>query len=264
MLPYRIHPSRSSGLDETTLVMMPFLGGGQREWTEVIGLLGGRFRCITIDLPGFGDAANIKGYSVEEMRAAVIDTLATLELNRYALVGHSMAGKVSAVVARSLAEDASRVHPPASLVLVAPSPPGPEPMTESKRDRMRESLGIADPDPREDRKNAEKFIRDNIASELPASIFDRTVDDVVRMNRAAWNAWLDSGSKEDWSARVGVLDIPTLIVAGEEDKALGPKAQQESSAPYFSNLRLEALESSHLIPLEQPAELAALIRQFIG
>ena len=83
------------------------------------------------------------------------------------------------------------------------------------------------------------------------------------MNRAAWVAWLEHGSREDWSERVGILDLPTLIVAGEKDTSLGSEIQQRDVLPHFSNARLVTVPASgHLIPMEKPEELAAIVTAF--
>ena len=58
------------------------------------------------------------------------------------------------------------------------------------------------------------------------------------MNRAAWVAWLEHGSKEDWAERVGVLELPTVVVAGEKDRSLGPDQQRELTMPHFSQAEL--------------------------
>ena len=133
-------PFDEYGSGEIALVLMPFLGGSQREWTEVVAILGKDYRCITIDLPGFGAAADVAGYSVEAMCDALMERLASLGLVRYVFVGHSMAGKVMAVATRRLLVGGGAVVPEA-LILVAPSPPGPEPMSDEKRSEMLASAG---------------------------------------------------------------------------------------------------------------------------
>jgi len=84
------------------------------------------------------------------------------------------------------------------------------------------------------------------------------------MNREAFVAWLTTGSKEDWSARVGVIALPTLIVAGTDESALGPEAQREHTLPHFPEAKIAALEGGgHLAPLERPEELAERIVLFL-
>ena len=247
---------------------MPFLGGSQREWTEVVGNLSRDHRCITIDLPGFGAAAQVSGYSVSSMADALAETVRLLDLRRYVFVGHSMAAKIMAVTARQLIPGGVAA-PPQALILVAPSPPGPEPMSDEKRSEMLASLGSESQRCRgryleRDHPAAEKFIHQNVARPIADRSFARTVDEVLAINPEAWVAWLECGSKEDWGAFVGILDIPTLIVAGAKDEALGPSAQRKHALPHFENAELKELDCSHLIPLERPEETATLITEFLA
>ena len=247
---------------------MPFLGGSRREWERVVDRLDKDHACVGIDLPGFGDSHDVPGYSVAEMAESVLETLAALGIERCVLVGHSMAAKVSAVIARCAEEGDPRVQRLEALVLVTPSPPGPEPMSEKKRSQMLEALGgtprMEERGRRKDREAAEEFIRQNSAEDLPGDLFATAVDDVLRMNRAAWRAWLEGGSKEDWADRVGLLRVPVLVVAGDKDGSLGPEVQKSVSMPHWPNGRLASLHSNHLIPLEKPVELARLIHEFVA
>ena len=255
------------GKGEPVLVMMPFLGGSRHEWEQVIDGLREDVVCVGVDLPGFGDSGDVPGYSVAEMAESLIETIASLDLKRFVLVGHSMAGKIAAVVARQAADGDARVQGLEGLVLVAPSPPGPEPMADKKRSQMIEALGgeprADERGQRKDRAAAEQYVTENAAGDLSPEIVAMAVDDVLRMNRAAWRAWLESGSKEDWSERVGVLRLPVLLVAGDKDGSLGPEVQRSVSMPHWPNGRLSSLHSNHLIPMEKPAELQRLIAGFV-
>ncbi|WP_263381552.1 alpha/beta fold hydrolase [Granulicella arctica] len=245
-----------------TLILMPFLGGTQREWTEVVEPLSKTHRCVTIDLPGFGEAASISGFSVGEMTDALLEVLASLNLERYLLIGHSMSGKLTAVMARRIVDGTTSLPLPTGLVLIAPSPPGPEPMSDSKREQM--LAAFANRDNTDDNlKHARKYIEDNISRVIPAVVFDRSVEDVLHMNTAAWTAWLDSGSKEDWAERVGTISLPTLVIAGDDDGALGPAVQQKLTQPHFPESHMIAVVSNHLITFQAPDELTALITNFL-
>jgi pimeloyl-ACP methyl ester carboxylesterase len=92
----------------------------------------------------------------------------------------------------------------------------------------------------------------------------RTIQGVLEMNREAWFAWLEHGSKEDLSEQIGTIDLPILIVAGKEDSALGPAAQCSKTMPHFPQAELLEFNCGHLAPLELPDELAAAIRRFVG
>jgi pimeloyl-ACP methyl ester carboxylesterase len=86
----------------------------------------------------------------------------------------------------------------------------------------------------------------------------------MRASPAAWRAWVEHGSQEDWSTRVGVLDLPTLIVAGAQDASLGVAIQRRLTLPHFRNATLTVIEGGHALPLENPQALAAAIEQFNG
>lgn len=59
MLPITdIRPSTpAKGNDRPTLVMSHSFGCARREWIEVAALLSDEYRTVTIDVPGFGEAA---------------------------------------------------------------------------------------------------------------------------------------------------------------------------------------------------------------
>jgi pimeloyl-ACP methyl ester carboxylesterase len=255
-------PDITSGSNITTVFLLPFLGGSQSEWTEVVEKLSPDFRCVTSDLPGFGAASNITGYSVDEMADRVLETLDGMAPESYVLFGHSMSGKVLAAVARRLVDGRADLHAPLGMVLVSPSPPGPEPMPEAKRSEMLAMFGHSTRE--SDTPNAEQFIRDNISVTLPEAKLQRTVQGVLEMHREAWFAWLNHGSKEDLSEQIGAIDLPVLIVAGKQDSALGPTAQRFKTMPHFPHAELLEFNCGHLAPLELPDELAAAIRGFVS
>ena len=142
-------------------------------------------------------------------------------------------------------------------------------MTDRKRAQMLDSLGSNpaatdhERGQRKDHEAAETYLRDNAADDLPPDLLAAATDDILRMNRAAWRAWLESGSREDWSERVGILPLPVLLIAGDRDGSLGPDTQKSVSLPHWPNARLATLHSNHLIPMEKPAELARLLAEFV-
>jgi len=83
-----------------TLVCLHFLGGSALSWLKVTEALDRRFECIAVDLPGFGTASIVPGYSVEKMADIVVRIIREFVKGRWILAGHSMGAKVAAVVAR--------------------------------------------------------------------------------------------------------------------------------------------------------------------
>ncbi len=242
--------------DRPLLFCLHYLGGSRREWAPVGALLE-RLRCEGLDLPGFGMAAAVEGYTVEEMAATIAREIHLRAPRRWMIAGHSMGAKVAAVLARRAEDGATGLAGLEGIILVAGSPPGPEPMDEAQRQAM---LGWFDGDAFSNRTDAQRYVDANISANLGLKLNDSAVSDVLRANRAAWRAWLEAGSREDWTDRVGVLQTPALIVAGANDANLGPAAQRVKMVPHFANARLITIAGAkHLLPLERPQELARSI-----
>ena len=239
------------------IVFLHYLGGSAEEWRGVIDALPPGYETVTVDLPGFGQHAATSGYDVASMAAHVAVILGPGPHPPWTLVGHSMGAKVASVLARRALDGDKGLAGLAALVLVAGSPPAPEPMTDAKRDEM---LGWFAGDAARSRREAERFVEVNVGRPLPAHAREGAVRDVLRTRRDAWRAWLTDGSREDWRERIGRIPLPTLLVAGSEDDALGPDAQRDLMGPHFPDHRMEIVQGSgHLIPLEHPASLAQLI-----
>lgn len=247
----------TSGSVPPTLFALPFLGGSAREWSEVASLLAGSATCRPLDLPGFGEAADVPGYSVAEMAAFVVAAIRDAAPAHWILAGHSMGAKVALAVARQAEDGAAGLGGLSGLVLLAGSPPSPEPMAEERRRAMIAWI-TADGDTR--RREATGFIAGNVGAPLPPRFAHTAVEDVLRASPAAWVAWLESGSREDWCARIGVLRTPALILSGSEDADLGPAAQACLMAPHLAHHRLVVLEGAkHLLPMERAEAVAALV-----
>ncbi len=238
------------------LYCLHVLGGSAREWVHVDARLGSAFKFRALDLPGFGDAAQTKGYSVAEMADTIAALIEADAPSRWMIVGHSMGAKVAAAIARRAEDGEPRLAGLIGVITVTGSPPSPEPMDDAMRSTM---LGWFHGDAATSRDQAESYIANNSGPQLRAVDRELAVEDVLRANRAAWAAWLEHGSREDWSARIGTLETPALVIAGADDAALGPDAQRNLMAPHFANVHLATIPNAkHLLPLEAAGDLAQL------
>ena len=254
------HPERSND-ERTVLFCLHYLGGSAHEWSRVAELLRSEIRVVAIDLPGFGSAAHVSGYSVDDMARAVAERIVAESPRVWMVVGHSMGAKVAAALARRAEDGEPRLAGLAGLVLVAGSPPSPEPIPDATRAEMLNWFGG---DAQSNHADAQRYITQNSGPALDAVAQAGAVADALRLNRAAWIAWLEQGSREDWSARVGVLKTPTLVIAGAKDENLGPDAQHRLMAPHLRNVRYTTLPHvKHLLPLEAPRELARAIDEHV-
>ncbi|TXN21273.1 alpha/beta fold hydrolase [Methylobacterium sp. WL9] len=254
-----MHNVASAPID---LFCLHFLGGSAREWAGVADRLGPATRCIPIDLPGFGDAAEVAGYTVSEMADHVAARIRTVAPIRFALAGHSMGAKVALALARRAEDGEAGLEGLTGLVLIAGSPSGPEPMSDDKRAEM---LAWFRDGAEASRRQAEGFVAQNVGTGLTPDPHTLAVDDVLRLNRAAWCAWLGSGSREDWRMRIGVLATPALLLTGSEDADLGAEAQAKHTVPHLAHVTQVVLDGAgHLLPLERPDDVAEHIAAYLS
>lgn len=248
----------ASASDRPTVFALHGLGLGSRLFAPLTGLLADSAEVIALDLPGFGGNAG-SGYSVDEMARSVLRAIRRTGATRWMLLGHSMGAKIATVVASRVLAGEAPVFGLAGVVLLAGSPAVPEPMAAEQRETMlgwaRSGAMSADA--------AREFVDGNVGGPLPADLDRIAIDDVERSAPDAWIAWLERGSREDWSARVGVLDVPALLLAGGSDGPLGPPAQRDLTASAYRRSAVEVLDGAgHLLPLERPDAVADAIRRF--
>ena len=228
-----------------TLLCLHGLGAAGRSWRALCEAYDGP--CDAPDLPGFGAAPPLAAPAV----AAYADwTVARLEriAGPAVLVGWSMGGKFA------LATSARRPQRLAGLVLLAPSPPGGEPMDESERTAMAAdgpTLGSA-------RKNAD----DNAAAPPSPQVRDEAIADWLASDPATFRWWFADGSRE--ALDVSAVEVPVLILGGDRDEKLGVGAQTGLTAPELDRCRVETLPGvGHLIPREAPRLAAERLTAWI-
>ncbi|WP_424952765.1 alpha/beta fold hydrolase [Deinococcus sp.] len=229
-----------------TPVLLHGFGTSARLWDAVLPLLDAE--ALTFDLPGFGENMKDIRYSVDGMADAVWERVSGLD--RFVLVGHSMGGKVAAVLA------SRRPAGLVGLLLLAPSPPSPEPMT----DQGRADLKAAHGHPDRLRQHYRQIIRRDLRGDLLAQL----VVDGTRGRRAAWDAWPDSGSREDRAGETPNIQVPIAVLTSKGDPVITPAVVEQQLRPAFPEARFQKLErSGHLIPLELPVEVARFLTTFL-
>ncbi|NNC76069.1 MAG: alpha/beta hydrolase [Acidimicrobiia bacterium] len=81
------------------LVFLHALGRNADDWAPTIEALSYRWRCLALDLRGHGGSVRCERYSFEEMETDVRAFVDALELDRFALVAHSMGANVAWLLA---------------------------------------------------------------------------------------------------------------------------------------------------------------------
>jgi pimeloyl-ACP methyl ester carboxylesterase len=235
-----------------TFLALHYWAGAGHEYDHLRSLLPASTALLAPDLPGFGAQAVPTGfdYSVRAYADWVAEFVATQKLEEYVLIGHSMGGKIALALA---------ARQPAGLrglVLLSPSPPTPEPISEEDRAASLAAYGQH----LEAEKTATKIVIRPVAKEARQMV----IADNLRTSHAAWDAWLEHGSKEDISALMPAIQVPCHLLVGDADHAIPLAAQRQQTMPLLpaGSPLVVVPEAGHLLPIEVPDIILEVLLKF--
>lgn len=239
------------GAGSPTLIFLHYWGGSSRTWRHVIDVLSPEFRTVAIDQRGWGKSKEpASGYALADMADDAAAVIATLDLERYILVGHSMGGKVCQLIA-------SR-HPRGlmGLVLVAPAPPNPMQLALEVRQQMVGAYAS--------RASIIATVAQVLAPDgLEPEDLETVIADSLGGTLAAKEAWPLLTSQEDISGDVAEIDVPVIVISGEHDRVDPPDVLRRELLSRIPHAQLCLLPNvGHLLPLETPGDVGDLIRGF--
>lgn len=246
-----------SGRGRRAAVMLHGVGGGKELWHFQLDHLAGRgYRAIAWDAPGYGESPMPPRFDWPALSAALIALLDHLGLPKVALIGHSMGGMV--------AQDFAARHPErlAALVLSGTSAAFGNPDGAFQRQFIAARLGPLDAG------GTMAGLAPEIVSEvigeapdtagiaLATDVMARVPDDTYRAAIAALTTF-------DRRAALSEIAVPTLVLAGENDRN-APPAMMERMAARIRGARYVCLDKAgHLANVEQPAAFNAAVDVFL-
>ena len=277
---YRVVPTRDGGeisfiergaADAQPLVLLHGITLRSEIWTYQLRDLAARFRVIALDQRGHGRSrAGSDGYSLALLGDDTAAVLEALDLRDAILVGHSMGGMGLMQLCGDHADVlAERV---AGVVFLSTSPglalPG---VVASASAKVVEEMAR-----RGERKGWDvrmyRFPPNDLSYLLARGAFGRSPSNThIEWTRrmlaeTAVEASYRSGlalAAHDGRAALEDLKVPALVIVGTKDKVTPPKLARRI-ADALPDGRLEVLrDAGHQIMLERPAELAALLTEFV-
>ncbi|KAK1753938.1 alpha/beta-hydrolase [Echria macrotheca] len=244
-----------------TIVFLHFWGGSARTWSLAAPAVAARFRCVAVDLRGWGgsaSASSAEGYSMadmaRDMEGVVAEVVPGGRQGGVVLVGLSMGAKVAMLVARR------RVVNVVGLVLVSPAPPGPLVLPESMREQQVHAY------------DGEELARAAAVGVLTRSFGEENkelprfvVEDMLGGSAGAKAAWPMYGMAEDVSEGLEEVKIPILVLAADGD-VVEPveRVREKVLGKLHEGARMVVLEGSgHLSPLDVPEKVAEHVIAFV-
>lgn len=226
-------------------------------WEPQIAALFGECRCIVPDLRGFGHSPKSGPYSMERHADDVVALLDALQIEQAVMAGLSMGGyvalalfrhhrkRVRALVladTRAAADSAEAKQKRNDLIAVATNEG-----TASIADKQ--ITGLIGKSTREKQPELVERIRGIMTGE--------SVEGIV-------GALTAMRERPDSTAMLAEIDVPTLVVVGEED-TITPVKESRAMHEAIRGSRLEIVPGAgHLSNLERPAAFNAGLSDFVG
>ncbi len=252
---YTLREPRSGQAPRCTVVLSHALGCDLTMWDELANALAQDCRVIAYDHRGHGgSAAPLGPYSMEDLTEDAARLLGELDTGPVLWVGISMGGMVG--------QELALRHPAlvAGLIIANSTSAYPESAHEMWRARIAkvEDGGleaIAD-------MAMERYFHEGFRSSQPATVarFRRRL---VATNAGGYLAGCAAVRDVNTTARLGQIQVPALVIAGELDIG-APPAMSETIAKGIAGARLLVIpNASHLSVVEQPQLFYAAVSSMV-
>jgi pimeloyl-ACP methyl ester carboxylesterase len=259
------------GKGAQTLIFVHGLGSYAPAWKKNIEALSQHYRCIAVDLPGYGKSSKGKYEASMTFYAATIkDFMDVLNIDQAVLVGHSMGGQISMTFALAYPERVSK------LVLVAPA--GFETFTKGEKQWFREVLT-----PTAVKLTSVEQIRENIAwnfYDMPKEATFMIDDRIAMRNAKGFDAYcyiipecVKGMVDQPVFEYLPDIQQPTLAIFGQQDNLIpnrflnGGKTKDigEQGVSQMPNAQLIMVdEAGHFVQFEKADVVNQEILKFIG
>jgi len=248
------------------VVLLHGITGHARSWDGLARELAGDFHVIALDQRGHGDSARAPDgdYSLAAMAGDFAGFVDALGLERFAVVGLSMGGRVSIAYAGGHAARIDRL----CIVDIGPEihPPGVErirQMMAGAPERIESVEQAVQFVLRANPRMAEAGLRERLRHglrPLPDGGFEWKYDKALR------EMMRQGGRREtmDLWEPLRRISAPTLLVRGAESDVLSPEIAKRMIEALPDGRLVEIPGASHTVPADQPEAFARAVRAFLG
>jgi pimeloyl-ACP methyl ester carboxylesterase len=220
-------------------------GGGEYTWGYQKGFFEKEFSPIIIELPGHGESGGEGEQEIGRYAEHVHAFLKAMKISKVTLVGHSMGGAIVQTLAVTHPEV---IH---KIVLVGTGA------------RLKVVPMILDGIKENFEETVQKITRFAYSRKAPSDLIERGISDLLRCRPDVLYGDFLACDRFDIMNEVGKIDLPTLVLCGEEDQ-LTPVKYSEFLHSRIKHSKMEILpDAGHLVMIESPQAFNEKIREFI-
>jgi 3-oxoadipate enol-lactonase len=251
-----LHYTQSGWGDATPLVLLHGFPLDGRIWADALPGIGGR-RVAVVDLPGFGGSSDIVAATMEQYSVALRDTLERASLLPCVLGGLSMGGYVAQGFVRRYRSDVR------GLLLVDTKSAADDPAQRAGRDAMIQLVRSGGP----------AAVAGQMLPKVLGAMSQRTRPGVVRRVQEMMQSQSAAGieaalcamrDRPDYTADLERLDVPVLIVVGDED-VIAPASIATGMGSRVAGSKVVAIGGAgHFPPIETPELFASAVADWLA
>lgn len=241
----------AGGGGATPILFLHGVGSDHHVWSPQIAHFSTERRAVALAYPGYGDSVLVEDATRDDYAAAVLATLDALAIDQAHICGLSLGGVVAIALhamarercASLIIADSFAVHPEGQAIY-------------DRSESASRTIGM--------RALAEARVDTLLGSAATPAVRRAVIDTMSAISPAAYVL----GARAVWLAdqrdRAAAIDVPTLVLVGDED-VITPPALSERLAALIPGAKLEIIVGAgHLANLEQPHAFNAAIDRFLS
>ena len=232
------------------IVFLHGIGSDKSVWDPQLAHFARTRHAVAFDYPGYGDSAPAaEGTSRDDYAAAIFAGMDALGIESAHVCGLSLGGVV-AIAMHALAPRRCVSLVLADTFAVHPDGPG-----------IYERSIAASADLRV---LAEARVDFLLAPGALDDVRREVIETMARIDPAAYRIGAEAVWLADQRERAAAIDVPALVVCGEDDKVTPPSLSEELAST-IEGSRFELIPGAgHISNLERPAEFNRIVEEFIG
>jgi 3-oxoadipate enol-lactonase len=249
------------GNGSTAVLLVHGIGGGRSIWANsssatLRALVDAGYQAVALDLPGYGDSEHLGPPTLDNMVQALQDLIGHLGAARTIVLGHSMGGMVAQEL---VARTPQLVH---GLILACTS------ASFGKADGAWQAKFMADRLAPLDQgegmwRMAQRLVPSMVAAGTSLAAQQLAVDVMSRVPEATYRSALLAIAGFDRRDAVAQIRVPTLVLAGENDRTAPPDVMQRMASRIVGAQYACLPQVGHIANVEAPAAFNDAVLNFL-
>lgn len=229
-------------------------------WDEVVPLLADTFDIIRPDLRGFGESTTVDSiYTMDDYAADIAGLLDHLEIQKAAIVGHSMGGYIALAFARLYPERVRGLGLVSSQIL-ADSPDRKEGRYKSAKDVLENGISnvVATMTPKfTNDENLQAFAQESMERQQPAAY----IGALKAMAERSDSTPLLSSLQDGYASQGSAFHFPVVLIHGDSDALIPVDRAREVKAALPDAHFVEIPGAGHMPMMEAKEKTAEALKQ---